>query len=1220
MQHDGGYEFMMGKQKRIIKWILVMLVCTFLNWLGRYLSDLFMLPFWMDTIGTCLAAYYTNLPCAIAAAVLVNVIVGFSRPVVFAYTVVGGLLAVLLRFFAKRGYLDSLTSAMISSFGVGMLAMAASTPLDIIFNQGYTGNRWGDALHAMLRFQEVPALLCTLADECIINVIDKQLCVFISFLIIHFVNRKYPGIRKERDISSVKSGKGTGLKGFSLLFAGIFLSASLCIAIPAVVQAEGADIHFQDYVKVIYNNANGLPSSEANAIAETKDGYIWIGGYAGLTRYDGTRFEYITEGGLSNVTALITDDRGRLWIGTNDRGIAVYENGQFRFLTKEDGLPANSIRTLMATKEGVVYAGTTGRLARIDKDYQITVPEKSLNCVTSLAVNSEGLIMGVDNRGMLFGLKEDRLIYCQTGKKDAMVYYTVYAAGAEFYVGTTNGCLLCMKETGQGPEVIETISSGEISSITQIRQDQDGLIWLCGDSGLGYLNDRDQVIVLNYPGFDSSIEGMLQDYEGNYWFASSRFGVMKLCKNAFSNIFDNAGIDGRVVNAVTEYQGKLYCGTDQGLEVIDLMTYETVENELTERIGEIRVRCLLVDSENRLWVCCYGGEGLLCYGEDGSIQTYTKEKDQTVGDRTRCLLELDDGTMVVGGSEGLTFIKDSKVIKTLSNKDGLFTTQILCLTAGEDGTIYAGSDGAGIYVIQNGELKGILTEEQGLSSLIVLRMTPYEDGWFVVTSNSLGYMENETVRKIEKFPYFNNYDIQLHGQDAWILSSRGIFVADIENLLSEEELKYKIYDTNNGLLNSITANAWVYIDDENQMYFCTNKGVEKIYLLKDNTYSGEYKIQIGSFTADGENVQPKNGIYEIEEGVERIAITPSICNYMLNDLKVCAYVEGLDSNPSIVRQSMQDTLIYTNVPHGTYTLHIQIYDDNEEHLLQESTYKIEKQAQMWEETYFKIYLAVVLLWTVSFATWVIYSLRQTIRHRRELEKMSEELEKRVQEQTAAIQEQSRKMTAMQWGVIEGMAALIESRDGNTGKHVRNTRQYVKLLASELLHRGMYPEEITPKFVENVAEVAPLHDVGKIKISDVVLNKPGRLTKEEFEVMKNHTFLGGEIITDILGNDAEPELVQMAKDIAVYHHEKWDGSGYPYGKKGKEIPLAARIMAVADVFDALVSKRVYKEAMTIEEDFAEIKKCAGTHFDPEIAQVFLELKTKISAFVLKDEAL
>lgn len=707
--------------------------------------------------------------------------------------------------------------------------------------------------------------------------------------------------------------------------------------------------------------------------------------------------------------------------------------------------------------------------------------------------------------------------------------------------------------------MIKEISCGTISSITQIHQDQNGLIWLCGDSGLGYLNDQDQVVVLNYPGFDSSVEGMLQDYEGNYWFASSRFGVMKLCKNAFYNVFENAGIDGRVVNAVTEYGGKLYCGTDQGLVIIDLMTYDTVENELTKRIGEVRVRCLKVDSANRLWLCCYG-------------------------------------------------------------RDGLSTTQILCLTAGEDGTIYAGSDGAGIYVIQNGELKETLTEEHGLSSLIILRMAPYGDGWFVVTSNSLSYMENETISKIEKFPYFNNYDIQLHGQNAWILSSRGIFVVDIENLLSDEELKYQIYDTNNGLLNSITANAWVYIDKEDQMYFCTNKGVEKICLLQEHAYSGKYKIQIGSFTADGESVRPENGVYEIGEGVERISITPSICNYMLKDLKVCAYVEGLDSNPSIVRQSMQEILTYTNVPHGTYTLHIQIYDDNEEHLLQESTYKIVKQAQMWEEDYFKVYLTVVLLWTVSFVTWVAYSLRQTIRHRKELEEMSEELEKRVEEQTTEIREQSRKMTAMQWDVIEGMAALIESRDGNTGEHVRNTRQYVKLLASELLHRGMYPEEITPKFVETVAKVAPLHDVGKIKISDVILNKPGRLTKEEFEVIKNHAVLGGEIIVDILGKDADPYLVQMAKDIAVYHHEKWDGSGYPYGKKGKEIPLVARIMAVADVFDALVSKRVYKEAMTLEEDFAEIENCAGTHFDPEIAQVFLELKTKITAFVLSDETL
>ncbi len=1188
---------MKDKQRQIGRFALVVCVGTLLNCIGRYTAYGMQLPLWLDTVGTCLAAYFTNIYGAVAAAVLTNFFTGVFNPVAFAYMAVGILVAVLLRFFVKKGYLEELTPAMMCSFGIGVLAVAASMPVDMLLQQGHTGNAWGDALYDMLRFHGFPDFVCTLADECIVNIIDKQFCVFLGFLIIVLIKK-----RRRRLLTC--------------LLALLLAAGMVCPALTLTAAEEEPYIKFQDYVKTIYNNTNGLPSSEANAIVETEDGYIWIGGYAGLCRYDGTRFEYITEGGLSNVTAMAEDGQGRLWIGTNDRGIAVYDKGEFFFISKEDGLPANSIRTLLAGKDGEVYVGTTEELAKIDNDFQVTVLEENLYGITSLTIDEEGRIAGVDNSGMLFVMKNDKVLCRQRG--EGVIYYTVSAVGDSFYVGTTDGILLRMQYSEQNLETADKISSKSISNITQIRQDGNGVLWLCGDSGLGYLNDKKQVVILNYTGFNSSLEGMIQDYEGNYWFASSRFGVMRLSRNAFSNVYENAGLNGGVVNAVAGFQGKLYCGTDSGLDIIDPVTYETVENELTGRIGDTRVRCLMKDSQNRLWICCYGGEGLLCYDEDKTVSVYSESENNAAGERFRCLLELKDGTMAAGSSEGITFIRDGKVTGTLTKQDGLPITQILCLAQGEDGTVYAGSDGAGIYVIRDGELKEILTEEQGLSSLIILRMTPCRGGWFVVTSNSLSYMEGNVIRKIEKFPYFNNFDIQIHDDKAWILSSRGIFVADVENLLQDDELKFRLYDTNNGLLNSVTANAWVYVDEDDYLYIPTNSGVEKINMSSDNTFAGEYKIQIGRFTADGEKVPFEDGVFRIGPEVNRISIVPSICNYMLNDLKVCAYVEGLDVNPVIVRQSTLDTLTYTNVPYGTYTLHIQIYDENEEVLIQEAVYTIEKQAQMWEKTSFKVYLFFVLIWTISFASWVVNSLRHIMRHRKELVTMRAELEKRVEEQTAEIREQSLKMNAMQWGVIESMAVLIESRDGNTGEHVKHTRVYAKLLASKMLQQGMYPEVITERFVQTFAEAAPLHDVGKIKISDVILNKPEQLSAEEYEIMKTHTVLGGEIVSDILGEDADPFLLQMATDVAVYHHERWDGKGYPYGIKERDIPLAARIMAVADVFDALTSERVYKAAMSVEEGLARIESYAGSYFEPEIAQVFLELKSEIQEYIRQNQ--
>ena len=212
--------------------------------------------------------------------------------------------------------------------------------------------------------------------------------------------------------------------------------------------------------------------------------------------------------------------------------------------------------------------------------------------------------------------------------------------------------------------------------------------------------------------------------------------------------------------------------------------------------------------------------------------------------------------------------------------------------------------------------------------------------------------------------------------------------------------------------------------------------------------------------------------------------------------------------------------------------------------------------------------------------------------------------------------QAGKMDAMQQYTIEGMATLIESRDGSTGAHVRNTGVYARMIAREMYRRRMYPRELTSEFVDRIGRIAPLHDVGKIKISDTILNKPGKFTPEEYEIMKTHAPLGGEIITQILSKGLEPEMLQMAQDVATYHHERWDGTGYPSGKKGTEIPLCARIMAVADVFDALSSRRVYKPEMSIDQVFGEMERNAGTQFQKELVEVVVSLRPQLEAYLEK----
>jgi len=197
-----------------------------------------------------------------------------------------------------------------------------------------------------------------------------------------------------------------------------------------------------------------------------------------------------------------------------------------------------------------------------------------------------------------------------------------------------------------------------------------------------------------------------------------------------------------------------------------------------------------------------------------------------------------------------------------------------------------------------------------------------------------------------------------------------------------------------------------------------------------------------------------------------------------------------------------------------------------------------------------------------------------------------------------------------------LANLVESRDKITGKHIERTQGYLKILVDELIRTGTYMDEIRTWNMTLLIPSAQLHDVGKIVVSDMILNKTDKLTDEEFEIIKTHSTEGERIINEIIGKTEEDDFLIYARRFAGSHHEKWNGKGYPRGLKEEEIPLEGRIMAVADVYDALVSERPYKQAFTHEKAVEIITNDAGTHFDPTIVKVFLTVAEDFRAEALK----
>lgn len=194
--------------------------------------------------------------------------------------------------------------------------------------------------------------------------------------------------------------------------------------------------------------------------------------------------------------------------------------------------------------------------------------------------------------------------------------------------------------------------------------------------------------------------------------------------------------------------------------------------------------------------------------------------------------------------------------------------------------------------------------------------------------------------------------------------------------------------------------------------------------------------------------------------------------------------------------------------------------------------------------------------------------------------------------------------------VVSFADLVEKRDKNTGGHVVRTAKYVELIVDELKRRGIYTNVLTKDYVDNLLNAAPMHDIGKISIPDAVLQKPGKLTDEEYAIMKTHSEVGGRIIQESFKNLSNAEYCKMAYEVARFHHEKWNGKGYPDMLSGEQIPLCARIMAVADVFDAVSAKRCYRDALPLDTCFKIIEDGSGKDFDPQIAKAFLAIRPQI----------
>lgn len=1039
------------------------LICVgfVLNLMGRGITTHYGAPFFLDTIGTFLVAILLGPLAGAVTGILLNIgsTMFFSAHWLYLFTSIGGAL-IVGHFLHGQDHVDSF-KIVGTSVLTGLVTATISTPIDLFIFSGYTNNVWGDALVELLSEYFSVRPISTFLSELFLNIPDKAISIILLMVVILLA--KKAGITL--DLQQNKPEETSEMTAH--LLVGFLLASTLLggLMIPTMeTKAAGTWDFAADYTSLLYGLDEGLNSTVMNAVTQTGDGYVWLGSYAGVFRYDGTRFEQMNlDDRITNSMALFTDHKGRLWIGTNDSGVACYDpyTEELEFFTTKDGLSSDYIRSICEDAAGNIYVGTSSYLCRItlasqqelaameaDEKHRIVASEIKaydeffdVTFVQALCAGENNEICGVTQSGIFFLMEDDQLRLTTICDWESNSYSAVdYMGNHRYVVGSTGEHVDVLSVDDKQVEKIGTFETGGLQSFNCITycDNYNGCFVAC-DNGFGFIDSAGGVQNLTREGFDTGISDAMVDRQGNLWVTSSKNGVLKVSKNPFSDLFQKIGQTESPVNGLCLQGDDLYIAMDNGVIHMSLSSKELVEDPRLQIFENVRVRQISVDSAGNLWFSTYGEMGLVRIDPEGVVTNYTSDNSEILGSRFRFTQQLRDGRVLAASSDGLSFFKNNELVKTIGVRDGLTLPKALSITEDEDGTLWLGTDGDGVYEIQKDQVVDHITQEDGLSSLIVMKIVPCDGGRLYVCSNGLYYHKNDgQVTRLKNFPYSNNYNVYINAQgQAFVSSSAGLYVLSEADMLADQPgYSYTLLNGKCGLTASLTANEWDLVVDD-KLYLCCTEGVRVLDMKRYADFDPHYQIAIRSITKDGTPVPQVNGIYSIPSGSGQLMISPVVLNYTLSDPLVYVELEGVDAKGSIMRQSDMRELYYSKLSNGNYRLLVQVLDETGTTVQKEKVFLIHKEAKMYEKGYFKIYVLFVVFLVLTFIIWLLAKLGNlAVIHRQyeEIREAKEDAEYANQTKSSFFAQMSHELRTPIHAVL-GMDEMIlrESSEG----HIRN---------------------------------------------------------------------------------------------------------------------------------------------------------------------------------------
>ena len=946
-----------------------------------------------------------------------------------------------------------------------------------------------------------------------------------------------------------------------------------------------SDGFFKDYVSQRWTSEDGIPGNTITDIIQTNEGYIYFGTYGGLVRFDGVEFKIINQKinpkyRFQSARSLMEDSKGNVWIGSNEDGaFCIFPDGDVKEFSIENCLPNNSIRSFCEDKEGNIWVGTASGVACISSKYEVfkpegfdSIPNKNNFIVNQIYCDTAGRIWIITRTEKGLYLYSDRkfTVYNDfSSKKDPIITAMTQDNNGVFWFGVAP--YYAIKKSNTEEEIINLGKGNQRGTVvTSIFQDKKLNFWFGLDNGVTILHDGKISFFDKTMGLvDENVVKIIEDREKNIWIATDRGGLEKLSYGKFQTTKV-----GTTINGIAQDLNRrvVWLAGDNGLYCYKDNVFQ--ENYITEYCKNVRIRDVSLDNEGNLLVSCYEKLGLVKFYTDGRIANWTTEKG-LAGNKVRVAKQISNGDIYVGTTTGLSIIKEEgKVIRNIQKNDVIKNDYIMCIYEARNGEIWIGTDGGGVFILKNEKIERTITKKDGLVGNVIFKIDSLKQGeiWICTGSGATRIIG-------DKFFSYNNLNgfvgegvfqlIPDYTKRVWGTSNRGIFyvrMEDLDDVLEGRKkfLNLKFFNRFDGITcGEPTPTSLSMKDDLGRVWFPLIEGFTIFDPIRNETNSYAPEIKIQEIYADTERIDIKNGEVVLSPKVRRLNIKYTGISFVSPEqVEFKTKLEGFDKEFSDWSNMRNAT--YTNLQPGEYVF--KIHAQNGDGVLSEEseTLKIIKQPYLWERPWFRILTALLI---IAFITIVVLLKINTYKKNQEMmEKLSIE-------------------------VIQALVGTIDAKDKYTNGHSNRVANYSKQLAERM---GL-PESIQKR----VYYSALLHDIGKIGISDAIINKPGKLTKKEYELIKQHPEIGSQILESIT---TMPEISVGARG----HHERFDGKGYPDKIKAQDIPLIARIIGVADAYDAMTSNRSYRKFMEQAKVRSELNKYKGTQFDPEIADKMIEI--------------